>query len=244
MTTDPRRLGYWLLKDVNRAIREYGMIADSDRVAVAVSGGKDSLSLLKLLDLRRESAAERYELAAIHVAGDARGPDTPPHQPLLDWLAASGYEYAVAAMELPEGERLPMDCARCTWHRRRALFEAARRLGCNVVALGHHADDLAHTTLMNLLFHGKVETMIPRREYFGGALRMVRPLCFTPEKEIRRYAQACGFPPPPPGCPVGEHSQRALARELLKTAEKSARAARTNLIRAGLRGVSTDYETD
>ncbi len=240
---DPRRLGYWLLKDINRAIREYGMIADGERVAVAVSGGKDSLSLLRLLDLRRESAKERYELAAIYIPGDARGPGA-PHPPLLDWLAASGYEYAVEPLDLPEGEPLPMDCARCAWNRRRALFRAARRLGCGVVALGHHADDLAETTLMNLLFHGKVETMAPRWELFGGALRLVRPLCFTPEKEIRRYARACDFPPPPPECPRECESRRALAREMIKMAEKGARAARTNLIRAGLRGLSTDYETD
>jgi tRNA 2-thiocytidine biosynthesis protein TtcA len=242
VTADARRLGYWLLKDINRAIREYGMIADGDRVAVAVSGGKDSLSLLRLLDLRRESAGARYKLAAIHVMGDARGAETPPHPPLLAWLAASGYEVAIERPALAEGEALPLGCQRCTWNRRRALFQAARRLGCNVVAFGHHADDLAQTTLLNLLFHGRAETMAPRREYFGGLLRLVRPLCFSAEKDVRRFARASEFPPPPPACPRSEHSQRELARGLLRLAETGSRAARTNLLRAGLRGCSESAE--
>jgi tRNA 2-thiocytidine biosynthesis protein TtcA len=254
MTPDPNRLAYWMLKDINRAIRDYQMIADGDRVAVAVSGGKDSLSLLRLLDLRRKQVPERYELVAIHVLGDSRGPETPEHPPLLDWLRASGYEYAVEPLRLPEGEALPLGCQRCTWNRRKALFEAAQRLGCRVVAFGHHADDLAHTTLLNLLYHGKVETMAPRREYFDGALRLVRPLCYTAEGDLRRFARACSqqgddsqqadtsqhaaraFPPPPPTCPQSDHSRRQLARDLLRQAQRACPAAKTNLLRAGLKG--------
>jgi tRNA 2-thiocytidine biosynthesis protein TtcA len=236
MSPDPARLAYWLLKDVNRAIRDYQMIAGGDRVAVAVSGGKDSLSLLRLLDLRRRQAPEQYELAAIYLAGDARGPDIPGYAPLHEWLRESGYPYAVEPLRLPENEALPLDCHRCTWNRRRTLFEAARRMGCNVIAFGHHADDLAQTTLLNLLFHGKVETMAPRREYFDGALRLVRPMCYLAEKELRRFARACSFPPPPPDCPQSDRSRRRLARDLLKQAEQGCQDARTNLLRAGLKG--------
>lgn len=141
---DPDRLAYWLLKDVNRAIRDFTMIADGGRVAVAVSGGKDSLSLLRLLDYRRRSAAERYTLAAVHVVGDARGPAIEAHRPLLEWLEASGVKHLVVPLYLPAEEPLPLGCQRCTWNRRRTLFEAAQRLGCNVVAFGHHADDPDH----------------------------------------------------------------------------------------------------
>jgi tRNA 2-thiocytidine biosynthesis protein TtcA len=238
MTADAGRLAYWLLKDINRAIRDFSMIADGDRVAVAVSGGKDSLGLLRLLDLRRRSAPERYDLFAIHVVGDARGAETPEHAPLRDWLASSGFPYVVERLELPSGEESPLDCHRCTWNRRKTLFEAARRLGCNIVAMGHHADDLAQTTLLNLLYHGKVETMAPRREYFDGTLRLVRPLCYTPEGPLRRFARACAFPPPPPDCPRGNQSRRRLIRDLLKQAERGCQDARTNLLRAGLKGIS------
>jgi tRNA 2-thiocytidine biosynthesis protein TtcA len=237
MPPSPTRLAYWLLKDVNRAIRDFDMIRDGDRVAVAVSGGKDSLSLLRLLDWRRRSVPERYGVAAIHVIGDARGPGTPAHGPLLAWLAASGYDYRVEPLLLPEDEALPLNCQRCTWNRRRTLFQAAERLGCNVVALGHHADDLAQTTLLNLLVGGRVETMAPRREYFDGRLRLVRPLCYVTETELRRFARACDFPPPPEPCPRSNYSRRRLAADLMRQARQGlGRDVRTNLLRAGLRG--------
>ena len=201
MTNDPSRLAFWLLKDINKAIRDFEMIHNGDRIGVALSGGKDSLSLLRLLDWRRRAVPEKYDLVALHILGDARGPECPQHPPLLDWLAGSGYEYAVETVIIPENEELLMDCQRCTWNRRRTLFQLGRECGCNVIAFGHHADDLAQTTLLNLLYSGQVETMTPQRDYFEGMLRLIRPLCYTAEKELRRFARAnSDFPPPPPEC--------------------------------------------
>jgi tRNA 2-thiocytidine biosynthesis protein TtcA len=234
MAADANRLAYWLLKPINQAVREFQMIADGDRVAVALSGGKDSLSLLRLLDLRRRSVPERYELVAVHVLGDGSGA-LAPHPPLLEWLQAGGYEDHLESFNLPPGEALPLSCERCSRNRRRILFEAARRLRCNVVAFGHHADDLAQTTLLNLLYNGAAETMAPRRDFFDGLLRAVRPLCYVPEADLRRFARACDFPPPPPVCPVSPASRRQTAKELLAQALRASPAARTNLLRAGLK---------
>jgi tRNA 2-thiocytidine biosynthesis protein TtcA len=227
---------FYISKRVGRAIMDYQMFSDGDKIAVAVSGGKDSLSLLRLLDERRRSVPERYELVALHVPGDGSGP-CQPHPPLMDWLQAGGYEHHLAPFELSEGESLPLDCQRCTHHRRRALFFAAQQVGCNVVAFGHHADDLAQTTLLNLIYSGVVETMAPRRDYFEGALRLIRPLCYVPEADLRRFARACDFPLPPPSCPQAETSRRCLAAELLREVQHAAPAARTNLLRAGLKGL-------
>ncbi|MEA3337529.1 MAG: ATP-binding protein [Chloroflexota bacterium] len=232
---DPRRLAYWLSKDVNKAIRDFTMIEDGDRVAVAVSGGKDSLSLLRLLDWRRTSVPESYELAVVHVVGDTRGSQIPVCQPLIDWLEAEGYPFLVEPLYLSEEESLPLNCQRCTWNRRRTLFEAAHRLGCNVVALGHHADDLAETTVLNLFVGGRVETMAPAANYFDGLLRLIRPLCKVPETELRRFARACDFPPPPPECSRSDQSRRQVAKDILRQAKKLSPDARGNLLRAGLK---------
>jgi len=237
MSSDPTRLAYWLLKDFNKAIRNFEMIQDGDRIGVAVSGGKDSLSLLRLLDWRRKSVPEKYELVALHIIGDARGPECPMHPPLVKWLKKNDYEYAIRPVIIAEDEVLPMNCQRCSSNRRRTLFQVFREMGCNVMAFGHHADDLAQTTLLNLLNGGQVETMNPRRDYFEGELRLIRPFCYIREKAIRRFALANpDFPPPPPECPISDDTRRQHAEILIRQAEDWAKNARTNLLRAGLRG--------
>ena len=240
MTADPDRLAYWLLKNVNQAIREFEMIADSQRIAVAVSGGKDSLTLLRLLDIRRKSAGVNYELVVIHVIGDAQGPGDAVHPPLLEWLQTNHYETITAPLWLPEGEKLPLDCRRCTWNRRKLIFETAQRAGCAVIAFGHHADDLAQTTLMNLLFHGTTETMAPRRNYFGNTIRLIRPLCYLSEKDIQRFARASNFPPPPPECARSRFSRRKFVTTLIDQAESGCKDAKINLLRAGLKNTTSD----
>jgi tRNA 2-thiocytidine biosynthesis protein TtcA len=228
------RRGYFLLKKVNPTIREYEMIHDGDRIAVAVSGGKDSLSLLTLLRLRQRRILQRYELVAVHVQGDARGLECPPNPALVDWLGAQGYEFVVKPIDLPPDEPLPMRCHRCTWNRRKTIFQVADQLGCNVVALAHQADDLAQTTLLNLFYGGRLETMAPAADYFDGRFRLIRPLAFVPEKEVAYFARACDFPPPPPDCPQAEDSQRALMAQVLRLFRRDAGKVRTNLIRAAL----------
>jgi len=234
---DPARLAYWLLKDMDKAIRDFDMIQDDDRIAVAVSGGKDSLSMLRLLDIRRKTSLEKYSLFAIHILGDSLGPDGQENQALMDWLAVYGYETAVEVMMVPEDEVLPMNCQRCTWNRRWTLFEAAHKYGCNKVALGHHADDLAQTTLLNLIYSGKVETMAPKADYFNGMFQIIRPMCYLTEKAIKRFAVAHPFPPPPPDCPRSDQSRRQQTEALIRQAEKWCRNIRTNLLRAGLKGI-------
>ena len=212
------------------------MIRAGDRIAVAVSGGKDSLSLLRLLQARQRIAAEPFELAAVHVLGDATGV-IEPHAPLLDWLAGSGVPYRVVGPELAADEALPLNCQRCTWQRRKALFRAADELGCNVVAFAHHADDAAQTTLLNVLYSGTTRTLRPVADYFGGRFRLIRLLFYVAESELARFARAAGLPPPPPACPRAAGSRRARVSSMLKGLDRDYLLhVRNNLIRAGLRG--------
>ena len=225
---------HYLLRRVGKAVREYDMLAEGDRVAVAVSGGKDSLALLELLDRYRWNAGVGYELAAIHVRGDATGV-TDAHAPLPAWLEGRGLPYRIVTPELNADETPPLDCQRCSWLRRKALFTAADALGCNVLAYAHHADDVAQTTLLNLLYGGSVHSLAPTASYFRGQFRLIRPLIFTPESELARFARAAGFPPPPPLCPRGDDSRRKTVREMLRLLGPDyARQARGNLLRLGL----------
>jgi len=238
------RQAHFLLRGVGKAIRTYGMLRDGDRVAVALSGGKDSLALLELLDRWRQLSGVTYDLCAIHVRGDALGV-TPAYGPLEEWLAGRGLPHRTVAPDLDAGDAPPLGCQRCAWLRRKALFQAAGELDCNVVAYAHHADDAAQTLLLNLFYGGSVHTLAPSASYFRGRFRLVRPLILTPESEIARFGRACGFPAPPPGCPRGADSRRAKMGQMLRLLGPDyLRQVRANLLRVGLAGYDGGSDLD
>jgi tRNA 2-thiocytidine biosynthesis protein TtcA len=214
---------FYLLNKLNQCHREHGLLADGDRICLALSGGKDSCTLLDALLQRR--GLERYEVIAVHVlpasdmACGARA-DVPA---LRAWLEGLGVAYHMARAEEPQGEprrEQQSPCFYCAWRRRKVLFRVAQELGCNKLALAHTADDVAETTLLNLFYQAQLGGMDPRVPLFGGALTLIRPLAYVPEEEIERYAEEAGFPPPPPSCPVGKGSKRALMRRILRMVEE------------------------
>lgn len=221
----------FLLRGVNRAVREHGLITDGDRIAVGVSGGKDSRTLLDLL-VRGVDIPGSYEVVAIHI--DGTGVSLPDQKgELVPWFEALGVEYRVKPLVVPEDEPLPMDCFRCAWNRRKSLFFAADERGCNKVAFGHHADDAAVTTLMSLMYKGQLETLAPALNFFDGRFVVIRPLITLAESDIARYARASGWPSPPePSCPAGEDSRRAkIERFLASFPKREYKQIRTNLWR-------------
>ncbi|MEM4723811.1 MAG: ATP-binding protein [Candidatus Hadarchaeum sp.] len=227
------RLAYYLLKGVNKALRDYEMIADGDRVAVAVSGGKDSFTLLYLLWLRQQSFPERYEIVAVHVR--MHGANGTPCLALDIRSVLEKTGLSPLPLEVVDIGEQPDNCSRCSFLRRKAIFETAQRLGCNKVALGHHADDAAQTTLLNLIFHGKVETLYPKRLFFGGQITLIRPLIYLPEKRIARFAQACAFPLQAIACPYSTNSRRTFVKDIIRMLEHDYPKVKINLFRAGLR---------
>jgi tRNA 2-thiocytidine biosynthesis protein TtcA len=231
--TTCQRHTFFLLKQVNRTIRDYGLIADGDKIAVGVSGGKDSVGLLHLLDVYRPRARAKYDLLAVHVHDPANPADDPTwRESLAAWLDARGIEYAFAPMEVPDSEPRPLGCFRCAWHRRKALFTAAHARGYTTVALAHHADDVAETVLMNLASQGRLQTMAPRQALFDGQITVIRPLFHVPESEMVRLASRCDFPPPPPPCPQAATSGREHARLALRELRAINPLARENLWKA------------
>jgi tRNA 2-thiocytidine biosynthesis protein TtcA len=229
------RLAYYLLKGMNKAIREHDMIADGDRIAVAVSGGKDSLTLLHLLRLRQRSAAQKCEIIAVHATTSASNEPSCTRQGTRDALVRYFREQGQAhVFEALDAISQP-DCARCAYLRRKALFAAAHRLDCSKIALGHHADDAAQTTLLNLIFHGRVETLSPKRAFFEGQFVLIRPMIYLEEKEIARFARSGAFPLLPTPCPREATSRRTLMKDIIRSLEQQYPAVKINLLRAGLR---------
>jgi tRNA 2-thiocytidine biosynthesis protein TtcA len=233
MSGDVDRVARFLLKPFARACKEFDLLARGDRVAVAVSGGKDSRALLDLLLRYRERVPYSYDLIAVHVVGTTAGfPDL--RTELEKWFREIDVQHSFVPLDLPEGEPLPLDCHRCAWNRRKALFTAAARLGCNKLALGHHADDAAVATLMSLLYGGRLETMAPRISFFDSAVTIVRPLIYVPEKKLADYAQAVGLYEYA-ACPQAQTSSRARMKALLRGFGRAQRQIRANLWRAARR---------
>jgi tRNA(Ile)-lysidine synthase TilS/MesJ len=168
-------------------------------------------------------------LLALHIVGTEAGlPDLRPE--LEPWLKNLDVDHCFVPLALSPEEPLPLNCFRCSWNRRKALFTTAVALGCNKLALGHHADDAAVTTLMNLMFNGKLETMEPRVCFFDSAVTVIRPLIYLTEKELMRYARAAGYPGRPT-CPWEAESKRAQVEAFLRQLGHHQEQIRTNLWR-------------
>lgn len=229
----PERTAGFLLKSLRKANRVYGLIEDGDRIAVGVSGGKDSQTLLRLLVRWRDCAPIDYNLAAVHVFSDSQRPDAVAERIRLHELFDSlGVQHTIRPLILPPEEPEPLDCFRCSWNRRKTLFTIAKELECNKVALGHHADDIAETAQLNLFFHGRLESMAPRLEMFQGVITLIRPLALIEEKDITRYAREAGFWSRSSRCPYGASTKRAEMKSVLRTVKRITPLAQRNLYRA------------
>ena len=238
--SSPDRLAYYLLKAVAKAQRVYRLFEPGDRIAVAVSGGKDSATLLDLL--RRWEGVPRFSLVAVHVRVEgacASGID--PVQ-LQAWWHDLGIEGVIVTSE-PAESNAPRErqgpCFHCSWRRRKALFLAAQQLSCNKVALGHHADDVAVTTLLNLFYQGRCETMPARLSLFEGALTLIRPLYLIEEREIVRFVRSGAFPFAPATCYDGENQRRAYLAAVLRQLEREIRHIKRSLLNAVERPASS-----
>ncbi len=229
---DRDRAASFLLKPFARACKEFDLLQEGDRVAVAVSGGKDSRALLDLLLRYRQRVPFSYQVTAIHVVGTPAG--LPDLAGILEpWFQELDVPYRMVPLEIGE-EPLPMDCFRCSWNRRKALFLAADSLGCNKLALGHNADDAAVTGLLNLMFAGRLEVPGPRVSFFDGRIVLIRPLIYTPAKDLADYARVAGFSLPPP-CPHGQDGNRQRVEAFLRSLGRYQGIVRTNIWRAASR---------
>lgn len=232
------RLPARVRRQVGRAMADYAMLAEGDRVLVAVSGGLDSLVLAWILAAWQAMAPIVFHLEAAHVdlAPAAAGPG-PRALAVRDRLGLMG----IFCHLLPANSRVAEpSCHLCARVRRKRLFDLAAATGCTRLALGHHRDDLVETLMLNLLYSGNISTMVPRQDVFGGRLALIRPLAYLQRSELEELARELGLTPQPSCCPVGEETRRRAVRSLLDDIYARAPQARDNLF-AALSHVRRDY---
>jgi tRNA 2-thiocytidine biosynthesis protein TtcA len=224
-----------LLRDVGRAIADFQLIEPGDRVLVGISGGKDSFTLLHLLQHLQRSAPVEFSLVACNL--DQGHPGFPARD-LEAYLRGTGAEvlmlredtYSIVKRLVPEGKTT---CPVCSRLRRGILYNAAQQLGCTKIALGHHRDDLIESLLMSMLFTGKLRSMPPRLRSDDGRNVVIRPLCYAAETEIAAFAAEMKFPIIPCDlCGSQENLQRKRIKKLLGDLELEHPGVRASILGA------------
>ncbi|MGI9245764.1 MAG: tRNA 2-thiocytidine(32) synthetase TtcA [Steroidobacteraceae bacterium] len=231
---------------VGKAIADFRMIEDGDRVMVCLSGGKDSYTLLDLLLSLQRSAPVRFELVAVNL--DQKQPGFPQHV-LPEYLGALGVPwhvieqdtYRVVKRVIPEGRTM---CSLCSRLRRGALYRYASEHGITKIALGHHRDDIVETLFLNMFFGGRLKTMPPKLLSEDGRHIVIRPLAYVAERDIERYARAREFPIIPCTlCGSQENLQRAQVKKMLADWERE-HPGRTEAIFSALSHASVSHLAD
>lgn len=230
---DTRRI----LSYVRRATDDYEMIREGDRIAVGVSAGKDSLALLCALAEMRRFYPKKYELVAITVDMGFPGADFSAVAALCESL---NVPYRVVKTEIStiifdiRKEKNP--CSLCAKMRRGALHTAAKEMGCAAVALGHHFDDVVDTFMLNLFFEGRIGCFQPVTYLSRTDLRLIRPLIYMPEKDVRYFANKEQLPVIKSPCPADGNTERAEMKKLLSELEHKYKGLRYRLFGAIQRG--------
>ena len=241
-----RKLQAQLRGLVGKAIEDYAMIAEGDKVMVCLSGGKDSYTLLDILLSLQRSAPVSFELVAVNL--DQKQPGF-PEQVLPEYLQALGVPfhiieqdtYSVVKRVIPEGKTM---CGLCSRLRRGALYRWAAENGVTKVALGHHRDDIVETMFLNLFFGGRLKAMPPKLQSEDGRHIVIRPLAYVPERDIERYARARQFPIIPCTlCGSQENAQRRQIKQMLQAWEREY-PGRTESIFSALRSVEPSHLAD
>ncbi len=225
-------LGKKIESQCRKALYDYGMLEGANKIAVALSGGKDSLTLLYMLKGILGRGFPDAEIHAIHVDGEY----TCGAGVNLDYLRAICRELEINFITRKSTQTLDsLECYSCSRERRKLLFDAAKSVGACTVAFGHHRDDNAQTLMMNLLQKGEFAGMLPKLYMQHYGCNIIRPLVYVPENEIREFARQTGFARITCQCPVGQNSKRKQVDVLLDEMDALYPHARHNLASASLK---------
>ncbi len=227
-----------ILSYTRRAVDDYAMIREGEKIAVGISGGKDSLTLLCALSELRRFYPNKFELCAITIdMGFEGGMD---FTPIKELCASLDVPYHIVPTEIYkiifEVRREPSPCSLCAKMRRGALHKAAKDLGCTAVALGHHFDDVVDTFMLNLFFEGRLGCFSPVTYLSRMDITLIRPMIYMPEKDARYFAQKLNLPVIKSPCPADGNTERAEMNKLLLDLERNNKGLRYRIFGAIQRG--------
>ena len=224
-------LGKRLESATRKALFDYKMLEGVSKVAIALSGGKDSLTLLYLLKAISGKGFPELDLYAIHVSG-AFSCGAGVNTAFLEGICK---QLGVNIITRESTQKLEtLECYSCSRERRRLLFDAAKSVGVETIAFGHHRDDSAQTLMMNLLHKGEFAGNLPKVKMHDYGVTIIRPLIYLAESDIITFADQHGFRRVMCRCPVGQNSMRRQVDTLLKEIETLYPNARENIARAGI----------
>jgi len=210
-----------MLSLTRKAIDDYSMIEEKDNIAVGVSGGKDSMCLLKALSELRRFYPKKYSLSAVTVDMGFKGAD---FSPVSEFCRENNIEYRIIKTQIAQiifdVRKESNPCSLCAKMRRGALHTAAKELGCNKVALGHHFDDVVETFMLNLFHEGRIGCFQPVTYLSRIDLHVIRPLIYMPEKDVRYFASKVALPVISSPCPADKNTERETMKQLLHSLER------------------------
>jgi tRNA 2-thiocytidine biosynthesis protein TtcA len=231
-----------LKKWLEKAVLDFNMIEEGDRLLIGVSGGADSFALLDLLDSPM-IFVPGFSFIAVNV-DMGFDPDYIAYNQLEKYLQENDYSYVLEKTDIgllahsEYNKKNP--CFLCSRLRRKRIFEIAEEKGCNKIAFAHHKDDIIETLLLNMFYGREISTMMPNQTIFGGKLHIIRPLAYLQEELVKKYSRERQFPAVKNECPTSENSRRIYIKKLLNELERENKDIRHNIFQA-MSHVKPDY---
>lgn len=220
-----------IAKKTGQTIREYELIEENDRVLVGLSGGKDSMILLKSLVNRKKAFPYKFNLFVAHIKPENLGYEVDLAY-LEKFCKDLGLELISRSINPDINEKQRSPCFICSWHRRKALFHLSKELNCNKIAFGHHRDDALQTFMMNMMYNGSISSMPYKLKMFDGRVELVRPMMDLWEKDLIELARDMNLISVEKACPHEDQTKRNYTLELLNKMEKDFPGAKRNMFHA------------
>ena len=231
-----------LKKWLEKAVLDYKMIEEGDRLLIGVSGGADSLALLDLLDSPM-IFIPRFSFIAVNI-DMGFDPSYRSYEALEKYFQEHNYSYVMEKTDIGNLAHSDFNkknpCFLCSRLRRKRIFEIADAEGCNKIAFAHHRDDIIETLLINMFYGREISTMMPNQKIFGGKLHIIRPLAYLREELVKKYSGERSFPIVKNDCPTSLTSKRIFIKNLLNDLERDNKEIRDNIYKS-MSHVKPDY---